>query len=96
MEVIIAYDISVIDGESRRRRVADICHAYGHRVQQSVFECRVSPTRYALMVNALREVIDYSLDTIAIYAIPGKLEDSRTVLGREHQYQRAGSAPWLV
>jgi CRISPR-associated endonuclease Cas2 len=97
MDIVITYDIATTkrSGQVRLRRVADICTAYGHRVQKSVFECRISPTQVARLIGALEDVIDSHQDTVSIYRINGDLNECRTVLGLDEQSQRLGS-PWLV
>ena len=47
MYVLITYDIRTVDADGRRRlrQVARKCRAYGQRVQNSVFECKVDPTQ---------------------------------------------------
>jgi CRISPR-associated protein Cas2 len=41
MEILVAYDVATDDaaGKRRLRRVAEVCMAFGQRVQKSVFEC---------------------------------------------------------
>ena len=49
--MLVSYDIAGTEsreGAARLRRVAKICEQYGERVQHSVFECRLSPERFAL------------------------------------------------
>ncbi len=97
MDVIVAYDIATAEraGELRLRRVADICSAYGHRVQKSVFECRLPPTLLAQMIGQLEDVINPHQDTVSIYRVNGDLNESRTILGLATQSRRLGT-PWLV
>lgn len=97
MDVIVAYDIATAEraGEIRLRRVADICSSYGHRVQKSVFECRLPPTQLAQMIGRLEDVIDPHQDTVSIYRVNGDLNKSRTVLGLGDESRCLGS-PWLV
>lgn len=97
MDVVVAYDISTTDrgGRVRLRKVADICSKYGHRVQKSVFECRLSPPRHMRMIGELQDVIDWSQDTVAIYHIYGDLNECRTVLGVGESSHGLGT-PWLV
>lgn len=44
MYVLITYDVNTEDsaGKRRLRKVAKACVNYGHRVQNSVFECELS------------------------------------------------------
>ena len=97
MDVVVAYDISTTDrsGRVRLRKVADICSKYGHRVQKSVFECRLSPQRHMQMIGELQDAIDWSRDTISVYNIYGDLDDSRMVIGMGDP-PRELDDPWLV
>lgn len=53
MMVVVAYDVSTEtpEGKRRLRLVAKTCMKYGQRVQNSVFECSVSPSDYLLFVD---------------------------------------------
>jgi CRISPR-associated protein Cas2 len=44
MMVLVTYDVNVetTEGKRRLRNVAKICKNYGQRVQNSVFECRLT------------------------------------------------------
>lgn len=97
MDVIVAYDIATAEraGAIRLRRVADICSAYGHRVQKSVFECRLSPSALSRLVGELEDSIDWAQDTVSIYHVYGDLNQSRTVLGVGSLSRDLGS-PWFV
>ena len=66
MYVLITYDIKTgdIDGRRRLRQVARKCRAYGQRVQNSVFECKVDPTQLEL---ALLDIIDLQEDSLRFY-----------------------------
>ncbi|HHP3706387.1 TPA: CRISPR-associated endonuclease Cas2, partial [Shigella sonnei] len=60
MLVLITYDVSTASsgGQKRLRRVSKICQNYGQRVQNSVFECVVDATQFAILKLKLLEVID--------------------------------------
>ncbi len=96
MDALITYDIADTEGEGRKRlkRIAQICERYGQRVQLSVFECRLSPTRMARMMMEVRDVIDPDLDSVIVYRFPGKLSDSRLSLGRKES--RELGDPWIL
>lgn len=85
MYVLITYDVSTQDktGQGRLRKVAKACINYGHRVQNSVFECELSETDLCMLKETLRNIIDLSSDSIRIYHL-NKNERSRVlVLGVE-------------
>ena len=48
MYVLVTYDVETMtsDGQRRLRQVARQCLNYGQRVQNSVFECSVSPAQF--------------------------------------------------
>lgn len=51
MMVVVAYDVNTEtpEGKRRLRNVAKTCMKYGQRVQNSVFECSVSPSDYLIL-----------------------------------------------
>lgn len=67
--VLVSYDVSTIDrrGRSRLRRVAKACLDYGQRVQNSVFECNVDPTQWAMLKQRLEELYDREQDSLRFY-----------------------------
>lgn len=96
MDVLVAYDIADTagDGARRLRRIADVCLTYGQRVQFSVFECRVSPTRLQRLIGQLQDVIDPSLDSVMIYRFPGEIAKCRQRLGTKAI--RELDEPWIL
>lgn len=92
---MVVYDIAVMDGkdQARLRAVAKVCEAYGVRVQNSVFECRLSHAALAQLRVDLEEVIDDRRDSVYFYRILTSLRDARTVIGhrRPHEY----GDPWV-
>lgn len=71
MLVLVTYDVGTTsEGGSRRlRRIAKICQNYGQRVQNSVFECKINSTQYAIMKKKILEEIDEELDSIRFYRL---------------------------
>ena len=93
----MAYDIAgtnTTEGAARLRRVADVCSAYGHRVQWSVFECRLSPTRYARLLGQLHDTINPAVDSVLVYRFPGTIHEHRTNIGVDRAH-RLGIT-WIV
>jgi CRISPR-associated protein Cas2 len=95
MDVLITYDIETVTLEGVRRlaRVAHICESYGQRVQDSVFECRLSPAALQRLVVELRSALDVTADSANLYRFDGSLVAARISLGRrpEHELGR----PWI-
>ena len=69
MFVLVSYDINVkSDGGQRRlRRVSRVCKDYGQRVQFSIFECIVDPTRWTQLRKKLIDEIDPERDSLRFY-----------------------------
>lgn len=69
MQLLVTYDVSTMDksGQRRLRRVAKACLDYGQRVQNSVFECKVSPAEFVEMKVRLLDLIDEKTDSLRFY-----------------------------
>ncbi len=74
MLVLVTYDVSVLtkDGRRRLRRIAKTCLDYGMRVQNSVFECEVSPAQFTVLKNALIEIFNPKEDSLRFYFLGKK------------------------
>ena len=83
MLVIVTYDVSTETpgGRRRLRRVAKACEKIGQRVQQSVFECRVSQMQYEQLERQLLEIIDLKEDNLI--EVRGREIHLRNVKGLE-------------
>lgn len=84
MYLLITYDVSTTDpeGAKRLRRVARICTNYGQRVQNSVFECLVSPAQRVVLEAALIDTIDLECDSIRIYHLGSNYQSKITTIGK--------------
>ena len=96
MDVLVTYDIADTDGDGARRlrRIAELCEKYGERVQFSVFECRLSPTRLARMIGEVEDVIDHKRDSVIVYRFPGKIQDAMLRFGRSRSHELGQS--WIL
>jgi len=96
VDVLVTYDIADTEGAGARRlkHVADVCSKYGQRVQFSVFECRLSPTRLTRMIGEIEDVIDRARDSVIVYRFDGAIEHSTLRLGRDHE--RKLGQPWVL
>ena len=96
MDVLITYDVSTTDktGEKRLRRMARVCEKYGQRIQFSVFECRLSPSRLARLLTELEDVIDPKQDSVIVYRFPGDIENSKRRLGCKTHHKLGD--PWII
>lgn len=69
MLVLITYDVNTESAEGRRRlrRVAKECVNYGHRVQNSVFECELDAATCRKLKSSLTSLIDKEQDSLRLY-----------------------------
>lgn len=74
MLVLITYDVSVISegGQKRLRKIAKTCLDYGVRVQNSVFECEVTPAQFTALKNELMDIFDPQEDSLRFYFLGKK------------------------
>jgi len=74
MLVLITYDVNVISegGQRRLRNIAKTCLDYGMRVQNSVFECEVTPAQYVIFKDELIEIFDPKQDSLRFYMLGKK------------------------
>lgn len=97
MDILVTYDIANTEqkaGSSRLRRIAQTCEKYGHRVQFSVFECRLSPTQFAKMVTEIEDIIDSRIDSVMIYRFAGNLDEAKMQFGRIQPHSLG--EPWVI
>ncbi len=88
MMVLITYDVSTADkaGASRLRKVAKVCVNYGQRVQNSVFECSVTPAMFADIKHQLSEIIDFEKDSLRFYLLGKNWQKRVEQIGRNDTY----------
>lgn len=69
MKVVVSYDVATTtpEGWRRLRRVAKHCKDFGQRVQNSVFECVVSPDQWARLRDRLLSEFEASEDSLRFY-----------------------------
>jgi CRISPR-associated protein Cas2 len=96
MDILVAYDVDTRTKAGVRRlgRVARTCGRYGVRVQDSVFECRLSATRLQRLVVALNAEINARADSVHLYRFAGSLRDARVSLGRPAEHEPG--EPWIL
>lgn len=63
---VVAYDIA---DDKRRYRVVKILESIASRINNSVFECMLSESRYNELVKQLEKIIDKDADEIVFYPI---------------------------
>lgn len=69
--VVVTYDVNTETsaGKRRLRNVAKICMKYGQRVQNSVFECSVTPSDYLILKHDLAAIVDEECDSLRYYKL---------------------------
>lgn len=69
MMVLISYDVCTTGaaGQRRLRQTAKTCLNYGIRVQNSVFECHVTPAQWEILKNKLLSIYDEKEDSLRFY-----------------------------
>ncbi|MBL1277304.1 MAG: CRISPR-associated endonuclease Cas2 [Ectothiorhodospiraceae bacterium] len=86
MLVLITYDVSVTSdgGQRRLRKIAKTCLDYGMRVQNSVFECEVTPAQFVVLKNELLAIFDPNEDSIRFYMLGKKGRQRVEHVGAKH------------
>jgi CRISPR-associated protein Cas2 len=64
--IVIAYDIS---NDPRRTRLFKMLKRYGTPVQESVFECHLTPNQFVQMRQEIELLIDPSVDQVRYYEL---------------------------
>ena len=84
MLVLITYDVDTISetGQKRLRNGAKLCQDYGQRVQNSVFECRLSEAQFVVLKNKLENNMDHDLDNIRFYFLGNNWNNRIESLGK--------------
>lgn len=92
MYILITYDVSTSTegGQKRLRKVAKICEDYGQRVQNSVFECLVSPAQKIQIQAQLLDAIDQENDSLRIYHLGNNYASKIEKLGKQKDYDIEG------
>ena len=94
MYILITYDVATDDkaGQRRLRQVARACcENIGQRVQNSVFECEVSPAQLVEIRSKLLKIIDQDSDSLRIYHMGSNWHHKIEQLGKEKSYDISGS-----
>lgn len=84
MFVLITYDVNITSesGARRLRRVAKVCQDYGHRVQNSVFECVVNESQLVTLKHKIDGIIDKQADSVRFYNLGSNWERRIDTLGK--------------
>lgn len=93
MMVLITYDVSTQTSSGVRRlsRVAKTCTDYGQRVQNSVFECLVDRTQFAMLKKQIADIIDKEADSVRYYILGEKYHNKVEHIGVQKSFDLEGS-----
>lgn len=88
MLVLITYDVNTRTkaGEVRLRKVAKECVNYGHRVQNSVFECIMDQAKCREVKHILEKIIDKKLDSLRFYYLGNHYENKVEHIGVKESF----------
>ena len=63
---LVTYDIP---SNKRRKKVSDLLEGYGKRVQYSVFECVLEPSKFAELKQRLKKRVNLEEDSVRFYPL---------------------------
>ncbi|MBV8451669.1 MAG: CRISPR-associated endonuclease Cas2 [Deltaproteobacteria bacterium] len=88
MEILVAYDVATDDaaGKRRLRRVAQVCMAYGQRVQKSVFECIINEAELEMLKHRLTREMEKSKDSVRIYRLIEPHSRYLSLIGKQPEF----------
>ena len=88
MMVLVTYDVNTKSktGNKRLRKVAKECVNYGQRVQNSVFECSLTPAQLLNLKNKLLKIIDQENDSIRFYNLGKNWQSRVETIGKDESY----------
>lgn len=92
MDVLVAYDVNTetTEGKRRLRKVAEVCLAYGQRVQKSVFECSLNEMQFEKLRHRLLRCMSEQEDSLRIYRLPQPSEHTLWTYGVQHKIDFGG------
>ena len=85
MMVLITYDVDTISetGAKRLRKVSKVCQDYGQRVQNSVFECRLTEAQFVIVKNKIENIINLELDSVRFYFLGNNWPNRIEMIGKK-------------
>jgi CRISPR-associated protein Cas2 len=92
MMVLVTYDVNVetAEGKRRLRNVAKVCLNHGQRVQNSVFECLVSPADWVEFREKLISLVDFKTDSLRFYFLGANWKHKVEHIGTKIAYDPEG------
>jgi len=89
MLVLITYDVNTQTAKGRRRlnQVAKQCENYGHRVQNSVFECVMDAAKCREVLHKLEDIIDANEDSLRFYYLGNNYKNKVEHIGVKPSFE---------
>ena len=86
--ILVTYDVNteLTEGKRRLRKVAKVCLDYGQRVQNSVFECSLTPADFIELKHKLVKIIDDETDSIRFYLLGKNWQNRIETIGQDTSY----------
>lgn len=93
MFVLITYDVNTTTdgGKKRLRKVAKECVNYGHRVQNSVFECEIDYAKWLIVKSKLTDIIDTEHDSLRFYYLGDHKKAKIEHIGKDTSFDVTGT-----
>ena len=93
MMILITYDIATESesGQQRLRNVSKVCKNYGQRVQNSVFECLITPSQLVELRALIKEIINEDQDSVRIYKLSNDWKNQVEHYGSKRPYDPDGT-----
>ena len=93
MMVLITYDVNTEDksGQTRLRKIARECVNYGQRVQNSVFECLLSPLQFKQLKDKLEKIANFEKDSLRYYNLGSNWKNRVIHYGSKKSYDPEGT-----
>lgn len=85
MFILITYDVDTTtkEGQKRLRKVSKECVNYGHRVQNSVFECFLTEAQFITLSSTIENLIEKEKDSVRIYFLGKNWKRRISCLGKD-------------
>lgn len=90
--MLVTYDVNTETpaGRARLRRVAKVCEDFGQRVQNSVFECMLTPAQWARLRARLIELVNVNEDSLRFYFLGNNWRHRVEHVGAKPSYDPEG------
>ena len=83
MLILVTYDVN-----TETESVARLCERYGHRVQNSVFECLLDAAQYVVVKSELAAVIYTEADSLRFYRLGNHYKSQVETIGKSPEWSQ--------